>query len=179
MFCSIWRENKLGLIHYLMRAINEFFQNSVGRTLFHYTGIGSVLGMANTNCIWASHAYYLNDSKEILHAIDVLQTALQPQLVFGAMSAEELEFANQFLLWSRSFQGSRYNIFIFSLSEERSLLSQWRSYTPHGKGISIGFSAELLTRLMRENRMKIARCVYEHIEQEEILRSLFDKLLTT
>ena len=160
-----------------MPRLTELFQLNTDRTLYHYTGIGSILGMEKTNSIWASHAYYLNDSKEVLHAIDVLETALRPQLAFGQLTAEELVFANQFLHWSRSFKGNRYNIFVFSLSEERSLLSQWRSYTPHGKGISIGFSAELIERLMQENQMKLAKCIYEGKDQEQVLRDLFQRLL--
>ena len=160
-----------------MRQIERFFSLTADRTLYHYTGIGSLVGIAAGGVLWASHVYYLNDSKEILHACDVLHEALKPRLVFGEFTPNELEFSKQFLEWSKTFYGNRYNLFVFSLSEERSLLSQWRSYTPHGKGISLGFSPNFLSSLTANNGLRIAKCIYTRPEQEEILRSLFEKLL--
>lgn len=162
-----------------MRQIDSFFATSIDRTLFHYTGVGSLVGMASTCMVWASHIYFLNDSQEIFHACDRLEEVIQPQLAVANLTTEQLEFSKQFLLWVRSFHGNRYNLFVFSLSEEKSLLSQWRSYTPHGKGVSIGFSPELLLRLADENQLKLARCVYTVEEQRELLTSLFQKMLTT
>ena len=57
-----------------MRQLDDFFSSRVDRTLYHYTGIGALLGLVETESIWASHAYYLNDSREILHACDVLKS---------------------------------------------------------------------------------------------------------
>lgn len=160
-----------------MTQTKSLFLGSIDQTLYHYTGIGSLLGMASSNSIWASHAYYLNDAKEVLHACEVLNSAVEPRIVSCGLSAEEIDFARQLLMWVKGFQANRYSVFIFSLSEERSLLSQWRSYTPHGKGVSIGFSGELLSRLIRENGLRIARCIYDEQDQSEVLFSLFEELL--
>lgn len=160
-----------------MRELDEFFASNVGQTLYHYTGIGALLGIVENRCVWASHAYYLNDSREILHARDALRTLVLRRIeqCFGI----EREFLNQLHAWLQSFEENAYHVYIFSLSEERSLLSQWRSYTPHGKGVSLGFSAATLSSMLHEGAFRIAKCRYADHEHQELLDVLLDKLLIT
>lgn len=161
-----------------MRQLDDFFAAPLERPLYHYTGIESLVGIDRSCSLWASHVYYLNDSKEITHACDLLQSAIEPNLVFGNLTQQEFEFAEQFQSWTRSFYRNQYCLFVFSLSEERSLLSQWRSYTPHGRGVSIEFSPTTLRRIAGV-QFRIAKCVYGNVDQQAILSSLFAKLLTT
>jgi hypothetical protein len=160
-----------------MRRLDDFFASNVDRTLYHYTGIGALLGIVEHRCVWASHAYYLNDSRDILHACDVLK-ALVSERIEQHPDIEQ-EFLKQLLGWLKSFEDNAYHIYIFSLSEERSLLSQWRSYTPHGKGVSLGFSAVTLNAMLSENRFRIAKCRYAPHEHRELLEVLLEKLLVT
>ena len=162
-----------------MRQIDDFFTVEPRQTLYHYTGIGSLIGMENSNSLWASNIYYLNDSKEITHACEVLENVLRPRFVFGNKEDPENIFLAQFQAWVNDCKNTNFNIFIFSLSEEPSLLSQWRSYTPHGKGVSIGFSAEILKAIQNQSNLRFAKCLYEDYEQEEALGSLIEKMLIT
>jgi hypothetical protein len=43
----------------------------------------------------------------------------------------------------------------------RNLLSQWRSYTQPGKGVSVGFSISALDACATRQQFKLARCVYD------------------
>jgi len=160
-----------------MRELDDFFASSVGRTLYHYTGIGSLLGIVEHKRVWASHAYYLNDSREILHACDVLRSLVLKRK--EQRSDVDHEFLDQLHAWLKSFETNAYHVYIFSLSEEPSLLSQWRSYTPHGKGVSLGFSAATLNSMLRNDGFRIAKCRYADSEHRELLEALLDKLLIT
>lgn len=160
-----------------MRQLDEFFASSVGKTLYHYTGIGALLGIVKHNSVWASHAYYLNDSREIVHACDVLRLLLLERL--ERQDNVERQFLEQLHSWLKSFERTAYHVYIFSLSEERSLLSQWRSYTPHGKGVSLGFSPAALNSMLRKSGFRIAKCRYSADEHRELLDVLLDKLLLT
>lgn len=160
-----------------MRKLDEFFASSVGRTLYHYTGIGGLLGIVQHKCVWASHAYYLNDSREILHACEVLKSVLSERT--DVHEDSEQEFLEQLGAWLSSFTTTPYHIYVFSLSEERSLLSQWRSYTPHGKGVSLGFSAGTLETALRSSGFRIAKCLYGRHEHLDLLEVLIEKLLVT
>ncbi len=163
-----------------MRQINDFFQNTIDSVFYHYTGIDSLVGISETNALWASNVYFLNDSEEIIYASNVLEQVIQPRLIFSNQDDDpEIELLKQLQEWAKHFRTTTYNIFIFSLSEQASLLSQWRSYTPHGKGVSIGFLPETLNMLAKKHELRFAKCLYELHEQEEILGSLIEKLLIT
>jgi hypothetical protein len=161
-----------------MKQVNDFFQLTAQKTLYHYTSIGSLLGIISSRKIWASHAYYLNDSKEVLHACEGLQRIL-PDLAKNNEQNNEREFLGQFGDWLNSFKGGGYHFFIFSLSEESSLLSQWRSYTPHGKGVSLGFSPAILNQVLQSTGFRIAQCLYRAEEHKELMLSLVEKMLIT
>ncbi len=160
-----------------MRQVDDFFSVSPSTTLYHYTGIGGLIGIVETGKIWASHAYYLNDSKEILYAGEVLHTVLSEKV--DSFDKEEREFLTQFAQWLETLRINTYDIFIFSLSEERSLLSQWRSYTPHGKGVNLGFSPSVLNRIMKSSGFRIAKCLYEQEQHVELMSALLEKMLLT
>lgn len=162
-----------------MREIDSFFCAEADRTLYHYTGVGSLTGIAKTKSIWASNVYYMNDSAEITHACDVLEDVLLPRMAFGDPNSTEVEFLKQFKSWVSACRTTTFNIFVFSLSEVASLLSQWRSYTPHGKGVSIGFHPDALNDLAQSSQLRIAKCLYEREDQEKAIKSLIDKLLIT
>lgn len=161
-----------------MRTVESFFETEVTIPLYHYTGISSVLGIASSESLWASSISYMNDSKEIVHACEALENVLRPRFVFGQQD-EEYKFLTQLQSWVNSCKNTAHTIFVFSLSAEPSLLSQWRSYTPHGKGVSLEFSPEKINFIAQSSGMKIARCVYETVEQEEIIGSLIEKLLVS
>ncbi len=160
-----------------MRQIHEFFSPSASTTLYHYTGIGGLLGIVSSRTVWASHAYYMNDSKEIVQACDVLRKLLGE--VEKECANEEQEFVRQCTEWLEAFRRDAFHIFVFSLSEERSLLSQWRSYTPHGKGVSLGFSPSVVSHILQAPGFRLARCLYQTHEHTELMRSLLDKMLIT
>jgi hypothetical protein len=160
-----------------MRQIEDFFSPPENKTLYHYTSISALVGIVETGKIWASHAYYLQDSKEILHACSVMKRVLSESI--QSYEGQEKEFVLEFDQWLESFRDIPYQIFIFSFSEERSLLSQWRSYTPHGKGVSIGFSTAKLNQIAKGMQFRIAQCIYAWDAQRELMCGLLDKMLVT
>ncbi len=160
-----------------MRQVDDFFSPTANRTLYHYSGIGGLLGIVENRKIWASHAYYLNDSKEILHACGVLGGVLSESA--SDYENDGREFLAQFAQWLETFRTNTFHIFIFSLSEQRSLLSQWRSYTPHGKGVSLGFSSLSLNRILMSSGFRIAKCLYKREQHVELMKSLLGKMLVT
>ncbi|MBW8312569.1 MAG: DUF2971 domain-containing protein [Rhizobium sp.] len=162
-----------------MRNVGTYFEMPAPFNLFHYTGIGSLIGMARSKSIWASNAYYLNDSREVIHACDILTKTIEIRIAADSADPSEIDFLIQLKSWAQSFKKTHYGIFIFSLSEKSSLLSQWRSYTPHGKGVSVGFSPELLSKLAQSSRSVLAKCIYDASEQRDVIEGLIDLILKT
>jgi len=159
-----------------MKTVDDFFQKGINRTLYHYTSIDALFGIAESRSIWASHIYCLNDSKEIIHASQAFKSVIDSML--SELEKEEKDFLEHFKKMLDFSNQTFPFIFIFSLSEEKSLLSQWRSYTPHGKGVSLGFDANILNALLQENAgFRIAKCVYDPDQKTELLSGLIDKIL--
>lgn len=160
-----------------MRLIDDLFTNAPLGMLYHYTSFSSLLGMQRTRELWAGSIHYMNDASELVYACDVIDDLLAPQIAFGAQDSPRSIFAKELVQWISRLRGdTERNLFIFSLSEAADLLSQWRSYTPHGKGVCIGIASEAL-RLIREDAgFRLGRCVYRKPEQQQLLQELYEML---
>jgi hypothetical protein len=135
------------------------------------------MGIVDSKVLWASHIYYLNDSAEIIFACHLLQDLVKERL--SGASQGEADFLDEFHSWLGSFTNTAYHLFIFSLTEEGNLLSQWRSYTPHGKGVSIGFAAPFLVKKVQEQNLRIAKCLYERDAQRALMNDLLERMLVS
>jgi len=75
-----------------MSLIEMFTSSNIDRPLYHYTGIGALMGMAETKSCWATSISYLNDSKELVHACELFEECLAPRLAFANYSDEKNTF---------------------------------------------------------------------------------------
>jgi hypothetical protein len=103
-----------------MRTIDEVFSQTPESTLYHYTGIGSLLGIVDSGVLWASHIYYLNDSAEIIFACQLLRDLVKERTP-GA-SQQDAEFLGEFHSWLESFTNTAYHLFVF-LSRKKETFS--------------------------------------------------------
>lgn len=158
-----------------MKTLNEYFLNNTAKTLYHYTSIKSLLGIAESRSIWASNIYYLNDSNEIIEACDVIERIITTDIANHPQNIQDL--LSQFNTWLKNFIRQPNYIFIFSLSTEKSLLSQWRSYTPHGKGVSLGFSPEFINSIISTGHFNLVECLYEESDKKALMHGMINKLL--
>ncbi len=162
-----------------MRQIDDHFVNRSPNTLYHYTGFSSLRGIVQGKSLWVGSVHYMNDAMELWQALDGIDYLLEPQIAFGGSSPRTL-FSHQFKRWIGKLRGDLdKTLFIFSLSEAESILSQWRSYTPHGKGVSIGFSRGIVDRLLDVHKFKLGKCVYDPNDQQALLHALVEKLWST
>lgn len=119
--------------------------------LYHYTTKKGLLGILESNCLWATQYKYLNDHSEITFAKEILKKAL----------LEKSENGKKFIEYSfdiiyDSFE--KYDIYTTSLCDaedtytmENGLLSQWRGYGNDDGGVyAIVFNKENLVRIFEE-----------------------------
>lgn len=114
--------------------------------IYHYTGAEGLLGILQTNRLWATSAYHLNDSSEIeygcrlvLEVLDEWVEANRDNKVFGADVLRGLRglFMNPL---SQSFRSR--TIYVACFCHRGNLLSQWRAYGQKG-GYSLGFRVSI------------------------------------
>jgi hypothetical protein len=114
--------------------------------VFHYTSADGLKGMVEQDEIWATSAYFLNDSAEITYGYGPLKEVLEDWIATNP-SAEHAFCAALAQDLQRSFGQNLLNkdavhpIYLACFCEEDNLLSQWRTYGKAG-GYSLGFKVQ-------------------------------------
>ena len=158
-----------------------------GTTLFHYTSTGGLIGIIEQSLLWATSAYYLNDSSEVLYGYEILSEVLR-----GWISSCELTNDSLSLAMAQQLQDGFGNhllnrniitpVYLACFCEDGNLLSQWRAYSESG-GYCLGFTAfgeGPVLAIKPEPCVYTARWVkveYERAEQMRRCREVLDRLL--
>jgi hypothetical protein len=151
--------------------------------LFHYTTAGGLKGIIESNELWASSAYFLNDSSEITYGYALLTEVLDQCISDNPRNEDSLSLgiARDF---RQSFGQDRLKmeivelVFLACFCEEDDLLSQWRNYGQTG-GYSLGFGLSI-TELTPEPNTYTSdwvKVVYDRSEQIKRCRSILDSVL--
>jgi hypothetical protein len=120
--------------------------------LYHYTTADGLKGIIENNELWATSAYFLNDSAEITYGYGVLKEVLDAWLAKNPRPEESLTLGlvRGLLKWFGDDLLKRTvidPIYLACFCEDDNLLSQWRTYGQSG-GYSLGFTVpapDLLT----------------------------------
>ncbi len=114
--------------------------------LFHYTTADGLKGIVEQNQLWATSAYFLNDSEEITYGYGLLKEVLDGWIARNPKAENSLCLGLARDL-QRSFGQDLLNkdivhpIYLACFCEEDNLLSQWRAYGQAG-GYSLGFKVQ-------------------------------------
>jgi hypothetical protein len=160
-----------------MRTIDEILNTNPDRILYHYSSLDGLLGIVRSKSLWASNIYYFNDASEITYASDILKKVISDSK--KSVYENQGRFLDEFSNWLDTFSHTIHQYFVFSLTEEGNLLSQWRGCTPKGKGMSIGFEPKELVRKVENRGLKIVKCVYEIPDQKGLAEELLERMIIT
>ncbi len=165
------------------------FEPPPGTVLYHYTSAEGLMGIVENNELWATSAYYLNDSAEIFYGYGVLKEVLDEWLNKNPQPEDSITLGVVRYL-QRSFQDLLEKrllkpIYLTCFCEEDNLLSQWRAYGQSG-GYSIGFRVlprvgffgERLTPEPNVYTCLWTKVEYEREKQKEICRSILSPIFT-
>ncbi|MCP5004624.1 MAG: DUF2971 domain-containing protein [Planctomycetes bacterium] len=172
-------------------------------TLYHYTSQKGLLGIVNNNEVWATDILYLNDTMEYKYAVDLASEIIKerqelckdktpsyavyikPTKIPGSIvPLPPYRYENKWIEYSmledfdefiKEFK--EFHIFVFSLSQEGNILSQWRGYCQNNNGYSIGFNPRALNRIINEKHFKLVKCIYDENDQKMLINDLVDKFI--
>ncbi|MGZ5009693.1 MAG: DUF2971 domain-containing protein [Methylobacter sp.] len=156
-----------------MGLMEELTTKKPPRTLYHYTDQKGLLGILESDTLWATKIQYLNDSTEYLLSLKLAERLLQERLT------EEKDPKHRAKI--KKIQGSSLNIThmnvcVCSFSERKDALSQWRAYSGNA-GFSIGFNSSNIIAKAIENNFIIAQCIYDEKEQIHLIKRLIEESL--
>ena len=152
--------------------------------LTHYTSAAGLFGIISSDCLWASHAAFLNDAQELTHFFDerLYELAGHEIRSYAEYLASDPENAkiieadgglgprveNESRAWVAGLRTATLtlnNPFVFSMSgtndplvQANGLLSQWRGYGVDG-GYAITFDTKGLDALLQ---IEESTYMYQH-----------------
>lgn len=135
--------------------------------LFHYTSHSGLLGILNSNVLWATNALYLNDSSELSYGLSLARALLDAIENPNELVKEFLRRGHELLDLDVLVPGRQFYACCFC--EDPDILSQWRAYTDRGGGYAIGFDMEDLTRAGVKPNLSLFPVDYGTGVNEELL----------
>lgn len=117
--------------------------------VYHYTDTAGLLGIIQSQQLWASASNVLNDRSELGYGIRILRRAIEE---LEETHQIEVERADRWrsLIESEDFTRCTQDCFILSASTDNDLLSQWRHYAG-SDGFSIALRSASLTPITSDN----------------------------
>src|SRR6185312_14332716 len=155
--------------------------------LFHYTTADGLKGIVEEDELWATSAYFLNDSAEITYGYGLLKEVLEGWIAANPKAENSLCLGLARDL-QHSFGQNLLNrdivdpIYLSCFCEQDNLLSQWRTYGQAG-GYSLGFKVQqegVWDGITPEPCVYTARWVkvdYDKDQQVEKCRALLQKVM--
>ena len=127
---------------------------AVRKPLFHYTDMRGMLGIINSEQIWFTSIFHLNDPSELSYGIEMAVAVLheEAQKSGSAVTA--------FCRWMERLLvkagGEIFGFFVASFSQNRDDLGQWRAYADNGRGVAIGLAPKLFEVVSDLSKLSVA-----------------------
>ena len=142
------------------------------QVLFHYTSPPGLLGIMQSNRIWATNVRYMNDSSELSYTYN-----LANEIITDMRSKEKNEIVQFFFdsfanyVKEDNLYNDFFDVYAFCFCENGDQLSQWREYSERGTGFAIGFDAELITNkhIQRYDNYGLVKVIYDRSTQIKYL----------
>ncbi len=155
----------------LGRLTETLFAETPRGLLYHYTTLSGMVGIVGSRSLWASDIRYMNDSAELRHAVDLIRLEVQERISRGQGRADLL---GQFADWVAHRITTGHLLFAASFRSHGNLLSQWRGYSSHGKGVSLGFPAETILACAGRQSYQVGKCLYTPASQHRLIGQAVD-----
>jgi len=152
--------------------------------LAHYTTAQGLHGIVQHSNLWASAAYYLNDSSEIDYGCQLftsLLTKLIAEETLDPVPNNIFENAKKAFAPGGFMESVVSRTYVTCFCEDENLLSQWRTYGQSG-GYSISFPRTALSSLTVNDEFyhaELQRVIYDKDLQGQLLQLVLSDMLST
>ncbi|MEM1113510.1 MAG: DUF2971 domain-containing protein [Pseudomonadota bacterium] len=157
----------------LANLAERLFAEQATETLYHYTSFTGLQGIVSSSILRASDIRYMNDSTELRHTLELLGEAISARIQQGCDNPRLLTQLQEWLS-HRVVQGPM--LFVASFRANGNLLSQWRGYSIHGKGVSLGFNPEHVADCAERQMYQLGRCIYDEQHQRALMSDILGAL---
>ena len=138
---------------------------------YHYCSVDTFYNILQTSTIRFGNPLNMNDSAEIIWLLEMVKDFVLKRGGYNSI----LEDWNLIENISKTLLQEMDCPYIFCLSKEKDVLSQWRSYANDGKGVAIGFNVDFIETYYS---LYGAEVIYDREKQYNILsRKISDNIL--
>jgi hypothetical protein len=139
------------------------------RYLYHYTTAQGLLGMFQSNSIWATHSRFMNDWTEISYCTRLVHEVMESKL--PREDARWLNKVRDLVNGLLNDYEKNAKVYIACFCKQGDLLSQWRGYGAVGGGYSLGFIGRHLgaEELLAIDKPILRKVIYDRRTQERII----------
>ncbi len=144
--------------------------------LFHYTTADGLIGIIKDWSLWATNAFYLNDSQEVIGGVEIARRILK-ELRASSQQKDQADRIDWLLNDTRNVGTVRSKpAYVCCLSSERDQLSQWRAYC-RGGGFAIEFPTVYLREALAEQGFSLDECIYSETDQGRLIKETIEKVV--
>lgn len=144
----------------------------VPSVVHHYTTTSGLLGIVSSGKLRATNIEFLNDTKELQHAIDLFHDEAKKLAAMTAAGYEQAWLTHVAEKLAENRYGLRPVTFVTCFSSEADELGQWRAYGKGDGGVSIGFLSEKLIQRIGKYGGILVPAVYSEAEQRAFCAEL-------
>ncbi|MEQ8506870.1 MAG: DUF2971 domain-containing protein [Rhodospirillales bacterium] len=141
--------------------------------LYHYTTGENLIKIIRSGELWTTQIGCLNDSKELLHAIEIFRKSIEERLSKNL----SVEFEALLLKMIEILDGANSDatgVFVACFSEEHDDLSQWRAYGGVSGGYSLKFDTKLLLQQLANQNAYLAPVTYDSDTKKYLMASILE-----
>jgi Protein of unknown function (DUF2971) len=138
------------------------------KPLCHYTSQTGLIGILKSKAMWATDAGYLNDSQEVIYAVNLANRYFRDRRHKDLRRV--MEMSN--ILEQTEGLIDKLPVYVASFSEEPDLLSQWRGYCPSGPGFAVCFTADQMAQVATSKNWMLFKCIYDVEQQFEVIKQM-------
>ncbi len=142
------------------------------RNMHHYTSLEGIVGIHETQGLWATKIQYFSDSSELNHAFALFRRQVEHLFVNNLGPKDLLSNLNSWI--QAPHHTANAAVFVVCFTERYDSLSQWRSYTPVGRGVCLELQASHLLACTRAHGYDIAKCIYQGDKKWSLAKQAVD-----
>ncbi|PWN05939.1 DUF2971 domain-containing protein [Rhodohalobacter mucosus] len=156
------------------QTLNERLKIPSPSHLFHYTDSTGLIGILDSEEIWATNIRFLNDINEVIEATEAAQKILL-ELHKSSNNHKEKSLFKSML---DNINEVASHTYVCSFSEDDDSLSQWRAYCPpSGGGYALGIPSLQLSAQAKEQGWMFIKCIYDDVTKNQVVKEIIDSML--
>jgi len=107
------------------------------------------------------------------HTAEVIRIEIAKRLESNCQNPKLL---SQLREWIFDRLENGHMLFVTSFTANGNILSQWRGYCQHGKGVSLGFNAGWISVCASDQSFQVGKCIYDYSTQAELASQIISAI---